>query len=636
MRDKLIVERSHQRSVSFGIDKDSFYSRKMVFGDELRNLIEENEELIQTAMPFINELYDFVKGSNFFVILTDKDGCILNMIGDEKIISEAYSFKMIPGASMNEENIGTNAMGTSIAEDMPVQISGDEHFINAYHRWTCSGAPIKNHNGQIIGSLDLTGYSEAVHSHTLGLVVAAVNAIGKALEINKYNAKMQMDKTNLEIILNSIEAGLLTVNLEGRILATNKQVLEMFGYTEKDMHKLMAFELFEGWQIIKDFLELEKPFLNEDVYVNARRNKLQFNLSAYPVFGKDKALQEIVCVFKDVKKVRKLAGKIISGRAVYSFNKIIGSNEKFLKIIEYAKKISDSKSTILILGESGTGKEVFAQAIHNHSSRAEEPFIAVNCGALPRNLIESELFGYEEGSFTGARKGGYAGKFELADGGTIFLDEIGEMPSDMQVRLLRVIEESVINRIGSSKQFPVNVRIIAATNKDLMAETERGNFRKDLYYRLNVLPIYLPPLRERINDIPLLLDHFMNMLSKRLNKRKIYITDEYLDYLLHYDWPGNIRELENFVELIINTESLPSSIKNIKEKGALPLIEEDNNILTLDIVEKQHILKVLKKFNWNISLTAKAIGMGRNTLYRKMEKYEIECSETEQCSDIEQ
>jgi len=197
-------------------------------------------------------------------------------------------------------------------------------------------------------------------------------------------------------------------------------------------------------------------------------------------------IEEITIILDELKKSRKFSGKILSGQATYTFEQVIGKNEKFMKIVAYAKKIADSKSTVLITGESGTGKEVFAQAIHNYSIRKDEPFIAVNCGAIPRTLIESELFGYEDGAFTGAKKGGNAGKFEIAEGGTVFLDEIGEMPTDMQVKLLRVIEAGVITRIGSSIETPIDVRIIAATNKNLKNEVESGNFRKDLYYRLNV------------------------------------------------------------------------------------------------------------------------------------------------------
>lgn len=337
---------------------------------------------------------------------------------------------------------------------------------------------------------------------------------------------------------------------------------------------------------------------------------------------------------------RKLGEKLSNGKAIYTFDKIIGRNAEFLKIMEYAKKISDSKSTILITGESGTGKEVFAQAIHNYSSRKDNFFVAVNCGAIPVNLIESELLGYEDGAFTGAKKGGNAGKFEIADGGTIFLDEIGEMSLDMQVRLLRVIEEGVINRIGSARPSPVNVRIIAATNKDLDEEVRTGNFRKDLFYRLNVLPIHLPPLRERQEDIDLLLDYYMNKISKKLGKKKIYLNNNLLDKFLHYEWPGNIRELENIVELIVNTEEVSMDVIYRMRPHIIigDHLSKDNTAIEdmkLENVEKNHIIKVLKNFRCNISLSAKAMGIGRNTLYRKMEKYNISCSVLEQCSIME-
>jgi len=337
----------------------------------------------------------------------------------------------------------------------------------------------------------------------------------------------------------------------------------------------------------------------------------------------------------EVEKERKLAGKISKGQAIYTFEKIIGKNEGFLKIIEYAKKIADSKSTVLITGESGTGKEIFAQSIHNYSNRREKPFIAVNCGAIPGTLIESELFGYEEGAFTGAKKGGAAGKFEQAHGGTIFLDEIGEMPLDMQIKLLRVIEEGVINRIGSGKHTPVSVRIIAATNKDLKLEMEKGNFRKDLFYRINVLPIGLPSLRERKEDIEPLINYYMTKTSKRLNKKMVNISKEDMRRLINYHWPGNIRELENVIELIINTEEvqLNSLDKSFfKEEKELCF----NSSFTLEQVEKLHISNVLRESKGNVSTAAKNLNIGRNTLYRKIEKYNIDCSIFEHSSEMEQ
>jgi transcriptional regulator with PAS, ATPase and Fis domain len=303
--------------------------------------------------------------------------------------------------------------------------------------------------------------------------------------------------------------------------------------------------------------------------------------------------------------------------------------------VEYAKKVADSRSTILITGESGTGKELFAQAIHNESARRDEPFVAINCGAIPRELIESELFGYDDGAFTGARRGGKPGKFEIADGGTLFLDEIGDMPLDMQVKLLRAIEDGVVTRIGGSRPIPVDVRIIAATNKDLEQEVRKGNFRKDLYYRLNVIPLRLPPLRERKDDIPILIEYFMKRISRRLNKKPVEIPENIMKALTEYNWPGNIRELENFVEFVINSEGIIPVL--VEEKFSMNItLDRDLPNNSLEAAEKEHILRVLELNGWNIASAARELGIGRNTLYRKIKKYNLDrCAKKEQCSIIE-
>jgi PAS domain S-box-containing protein len=623
------VERSHKRCMDMGIPSDRVYSARIITGNELQKKLQERQELVLTAGPFMDQLYNFVKGSGFFAMLTDESGCILNVIGDDGILAEAFKLKMIPGAHMDEESIGTNAMGTAIAEGIPVQISGEEHFITAYHQWTCSGAPIRDPKGCIIGSLDLTGYSRNVHSHTLGMVVAAVNAIEKMLVIKEYNTKLTLAKNHFETIIESLAAGILTSDMDGRIMMLNKNAMDMFGMSQKELLSKHIYQLFEGWGKVVDTLKAREAFHEEDVYVNTNTNKLQFSLSAYPIYGEVGELQEIIYVFKEIKRIRSLANRIMGSKAIYTFDKIIGSNERFLEIIEYAKRISDSKSTILITGESGTGKEVFAQAIHNHGNRRDEPFVAINCGAIPRNLVESELFGYEEGAFTGAKRGGAAGKFEIADGGTIMLDEIGDLPIDMQTKLLRVIEEGVISRIGSTKQIPINVRIIAATNKNLIQEVEKGNFRLDLYYRLNVLPINLMPLRERRDDIPAIARYFMKTISKRLNKKEVRMDDRTIQHLIQYNWPGNIRELENVIERMINMQS--HSIEFMAGKYCNTAQADDaEDCVNLEQMEIRLIRKALLRCEGNITSAAKALGVGRNTLYRKMTKYGIECTDVAQ------
>ena len=238
--------------------------------------------------------------------------------------------------------------------------------------------------------------------------------------------------------------------------------------------------------------------------------------------------------------------------AFFTFENIIGESEEIKSIIFNCKLISNSPSTVLIEGESGTGKEVLAQAIHNYSIRRDNRFIAINCGAIPKNIIESELFGYEEGAFTGGKKGGNIGKIELAHKGTLFLDEIGDMPYDMQIKLLRVLQEGRITRVGGNYEIPVDMRVIAATNKNLRAEVKKGRFREDLYYRLCVIPIRIPSLRDRRKDIGNLIDYFLEMKSIKLKKNIRELDEELLKQLLNYSWPGNIRELENTIENIVN------------------------------------------------------------------------------------
>lgn len=629
------IEESQKRSVLTGISSKNLFSTKIISGIELQDILYKNNELIQAATPFMNHLYNFVKKSEFFATLCDGEGCILNILGNEKILSEALKLKMIKGAYMDEVHIGTNAMSLAISEKGPIQISGDEHFIEAYHRWTCSAAPIKDINGNVIGVINLTGYTGNAHLHTLGMVVAAADAIETMLEINKYNSMLEISQKRLENTSNSIASGILNCDLFGNIVTMNKQAIRMLGCTTDDMVKIKISDFIQNWEEIIKHIKVKNALINEDIYIHAKINKLQYNFTLYPIYDSKMNIEEITVVINELKKSKKSLEKISGGQAKYTFSQVIGKNENFVKIINYAKKVADSKSTILITGESGTGKEVFAQAIHNYGTRKDEPFIAVNCGAIPGTLIESELFGYDEGAFTGAKKGGNAGKFEIADGGTIFLDEIGEMPIDMQTKLLRVIEEGVITRIGSSIEIPIDVRIIAATNRNLKSEIESGKFRTDLYYRINVIPICLPPLRERREDIPELVNYYMQKISQKLNKKIINIPEAYMNYLVNYNWPGNVRELENVIELVVNSEEFNFNLNNkLDEIRINPSISTEN--ISLELMEKQHIIKVLKDVKGNMTLAANILEIGRNTLYRKIEKYNIDYSKIEHCSETEQ
>jgi len=624
------ILQSHDRSKAFGIQTRQTFSSKILKEEALEKVLQKNKLLIALSEPIINNLYNFVKGSGFFGILTDANGCILNIMGDENVLETAFNLDMVPGAYMSEQHIGTNAMGTALWEKKPVQISGDEHFVEVYHRWTCSAAPIQDPRGSIIGTLNLTGFSNLVHSHTLGMVVAAVQSIELALKHQQIKDKLLWSRQYADTVIDSIPKGILTVSPRGFIKSINRKGQKIVGYSKEALIGLRIEEFFMDWPKIKTSFTNQKFHLKSRTYIQQEHQTLEIDVELYPIFDTREKEKGMICIFSEVPRISQEEQSSVH-HSMYTFDKIIGRNKKFLNTLEYAKQIANSPSTVLISGESGTGKEVFAQSIHRSSDRQNQPFIPLNCGAIPKDLIESELFGYEEGAFTGARKGGNKGKFELAHKGTLFLDEIGEMPLFMQTHLLRVLEEREFFRIGGGKKIPVDVRIIAATNKDLRSEVEKGNFRKDLYYRINVLPLSLAPLRQRKDDIPLFIDYFMTTKSLKLGRKPFSLSKDKLEELLHYHWPGNIRELENIVEQLVNAQTTVTNhpdqemvVENFPNSDDYGSSADSNTSLQpLSAVEKDHIIRVLTHFDHNITASAKALGLGRNTLYRKMDKYQI-------------
>ncbi|MCG8482607.1 MAG: sigma 54-interacting transcriptional regulator, partial [Clostridia bacterium] len=513
-----IIKRSHERSKNYGVDKNRVVSKKILTRKEVTLQIKNNQELLRIATPFLKILYDLLVDSGFFIVLTDKEGCILSTIGDKAILDAAINMNMIVGAYMDESSIGTNAMGTAIKENMPIQISAKEHFITAYHRWTCSAAPIHNINGEIIGTLNLTGNSDKVHPHTLGLVVAAVRSIENQIKSELAHEEVIQTYQYLNTIMDSVSLGIFAVDKKGIVKNINKIACKMIHMERKNILDKSVESVLSNWHVIFEHIKSGKDFQNEEIVLKSNNLNKRYNLNVYPIKDEKSNVIGMVVSLKDIQNVYNLVNKYTGMRARYTFDDIIGASKEIKMIIEHSKSIANSPSTVLISGESGTGKEILAQAIHNFSSRRDKGFVAINCGAIPQNLIESELFGYADGAFTGAKKGGNPGKFELANGGTLFLDEIGEMPLDMQIKLLRVLQEGCITRVGGDKYIEVNVRIIAATNRDLLKEVQNGKFREDLFFRLSVIPIIMPPLRERKKDIPLFIERFLKIKAVKINK----------------------------------------------------------------------------------------------------------------------
>src|SRR6185369_5826656 len=452
---------------------------------ELRERLYNKQHLVKVARPFMDNLYNFVKGSGFQVVLTDEDGFLLEVLGDNEIVSRTQEVNLCPGGNWSEAVKGTNAIGTAIVEKRPVQIYAWEHYCRLHHFLTCSASPIFDPDGDMVGILDISGDYRVANAHTLGMVVAAVNAIENQLRLQRATNKLYMAYRYSNALLENMSDGLISINNNGIVTEINAKGGEIFGVNPALVKGRHVEQIYNARATILQVLSEGKEYEDREIIIEKMGKKIYSSASLL----RDDAggIIGAVAVFREMNNRQPAKRPTILHSHCYTFDDIIGESLAMVAHKQWAKLAAASSSTVLINGESGTGKELFAQAIHNASPRRDRQFIAINCAALPENLIESELFGYEEGTFTGAKRGGQAGKFELSDGGTIFLDEIGDMSLNVQAKLLRVIQEKTVARIGAVNEKHVDIRIISATHKNLQAEVQLGNFRQDLYYRLNVL-----------------------------------------------------------------------------------------------------------------------------------------------------
>lgn len=454
--------------------------------------------------------------------------------------------------------------------------------------------------------------------------------------------KQQVFTEIMQGILQNPYTGIIMVDNEGYITIINQTYLELLGLKESDAINRHVTEvtphsrlpevletkevhLADHWRVNEhDTIVFRMPLYRDGQMIGAMGQSLVLDAAGVKILSKKlRDLEGQLAVYKDV------LSSIYSSK--YSFADIVGVNQQLRHIKNLALRAANSGSTVLIQGESGTGKELFAHAIHQASPRAESPFVRVNCAAMPEHLLESEMFGYEEGAFTGARKGGKPGKFELAHRGVIFLDEIGDMPLAMQSKLLAVLQEREMERVGGTKPIRVDVQIIAATNRDLQDMVIKGKFREDLFYRLNVVTINVPALRDRREDIPLLVKYLVPKLNRRMHTQVEKIAPETTEFLSRYDWPGNVRELENLLERAINVADLHQQDCLTQEHFpflasllSLPMqthTSVDNLGEAVEQTEKATILRVLVATGNNKARAARILGINKSVLYRKLEKY---------------
>ncbi len=619
---------SWKRCRAWGIDPYLRKTNKVMEGEKLQQRLREKYPLLQVVKPYMQNIYNIVEGSGFIIFLSDNDATVLHVVGEEKVLEEYKSDSNFQvGANWSEDCVGTTAVNMVLKEERPIQISGKEHYCYEQRKWTCSGVPIKDASGKPLAVLSMAGRSEQFHLHTLGMLVAAEMAIENQLQVMEASEKMMLTARYHRAVMDAVTEGILSIDRNGIITYMNKSASKILLYDAKKAIGKHVTEIVDFRPVILDVLNAGKGYKNKEFIINSKRGRLHFVKSAIPIVDENGEIDGVVDVFREIKEIKSLVNQMVGAQAQFDLTDIVGESKEILEAKRQAVTAAHCFSNVLLMGESGTGKELFAQAIHNESSRACGPFIAVNCGAVPRDLIEAEFFGYEEGAFTGARQGGRPGKFEMAAGGTIFLDEIGEMPIDMQVKLLRVLQEKRVTRVGGNKTIPVDVRVIAATNKQLRREMEEGTFRKDLFWRLNVITINIPPLHQRKGDVLLLAGYF---LRKYVKEDGVCRLDEKTSEILeNYSWPGNVRELENALERavifaenqVILPEHLPKNILNNHKKR----ISMYYHFGTLKQVEEEAIREVLEFCRGNISQAANLLGIARNTLYCKMRNYGIKC-----------
>ena len=614
------IRRSWERSIHYGVNREN--TENLVLDKGLiRHILEHNQALIQCATEVLSHMFSGSTPVASNMALANAEGVVIAAFVPEGDVAPMPD--IVLGALSSENITGTNGIGTCLAEKCPIEIIGVEHFRRLGERWSCSAAPIFDEQHNILAVLNVGQHMERYHSHTFGMVKAAAYAISEQMRLRALLRRQ-------ESIMELLDEGILVLSRSGNIRMMNRLAAHIMGLAAPVWNR-DVFGLLRDSSLLHDILQSASTVRDKEARFDFVARGCVCLYSVLPVADTD----DIILVFREAQKMRKLAVQMTGNRATYTFSDIVGQSLELRQAIMEAQMVAPRACTVLLLGESGTGKELFAQSIHNATAQSSAPFITVNCGAIPRNLLESELFGYEYGAFTGASKSGKPGKFELASGGTIFLDEIGEMPLDAQVALLRLLQNGEVTRVGGTVSRKVDVRVIAATNRNLEKMMHEGTFREDLFYRLNVYPISIPPLRERRGDIPLLAHKFLEIFSRKLNREILTLDAEVLRALERYPWPGNVRELENVMErmvyqvkgTMIGVTDLPPVL--CSQSGTDGKNEPAGTTLGCcrHVAEREHIRKLLMKNGGNVRQTAEVLGLSRPYLYHKMKELGIDVAE---------
>ncbi|MEX3935207.1 sigma-54-dependent Fis family transcriptional regulator [Paraburkholderia phymatum] len=647
------VVRSWTRCVeNYGLDPDASAPPPVMTSAELALRREQNADLVDCAKLEMATLYQQLGDSELAVVMTDADGVILHLASSPEFASEVEDWGLCAGAIWNEREAGTNGMGTCLAEGEPVAVRQREHFYSRYGTLTCAAAPVLDECGSIAGVLDVTSRSPLLQQHSLVLVGMSRQMVENRLLDARHTHAYRIQFHSRPEFVGTLHAGKLTVDEDGAILGANRSALVQLGF--------VSLEGIAG----KSITDIFNASLEEIVARSARssfypiaiyRTHASSRFFVVAQEPRDRAAREAIAPAQRAASNGDTAatGTRRPARATRTTGapgagavRVEFGDAQIASQFDLGARVIDRGIAVLVHGETGSGKEVFAHALHAASERGNGPFVAVNCASLPEHLIESELFGYRAGAFTGAQREGRRGKILQADGGTLFLDEIGDMPLALQARLLRVLEEREVTPLGSETVVKVDFQLVSASHRDLAELVESGQFREDLYYRLNGVMLELPPLRARKDKLALI----RHLLEKEQTPAP-RLSADVRQILLDCDWPGNIRQLRNVLRTAavlcngdeLTTAHLPAWLvqrdKNLhrsrpggpaaalpdSDEAADPEDEMDaaaplNAILQ---AEREALLALLDKHRWNVSQVAIALGITRNTLYRKMKRVHI-------------
>ena len=617
-----VIARSWQRCIDRKVGLDSkALEIPVVSSSALKRNRERSRQLIAHSEPIMAQLHEQISGTSSVVVLTDATGVVLHSVGDPEFMAKARLVTLQPGGLWTEEANGTNAIGTALIEKVPVSVQSGEHFIETNQFLSCSAAPIFDPCGRMLGVLDVSSDSAAYQHHTMALVSMYAQAIE-----NQFFDRQRSDEIILHFhlrpeFIGTLYEGIAVFSLDGRFVGGNRAAMVQLGLDRYDAERRSFCDIFD---LTLAGLFEQTRVLPQPINRFRLRNGVE-------LFGRVKFSASVSPITYLPIRYPVTAGRPGTSR--------VGGGSGSLAVLDLGdparesairkvEKVLGHDIPLMIEGESGTGKEMFARAVHADGPRKSAPFVALNCAAIPEGLIESELFGYCDGAFTGARRSGSIGKIQQADGGTLFLDEIGDMPSSLQARLLRVLQDRTVTPLGGTKTFPVDFKVICATNRRLRDEVAAGRFREDLYYRLNGLLLTLPPLRNRADRIALACS-IQQTLSP--GKAPIGFSPEVLDLFSRHSWPGNVRQMTNVIRtaLALSEGSGEIAVEHLagdfleqigvqaEEPGNRSVLESGSGSGCLEEVETVAIRGVLRECNGNVSAAARQLGVSRSTLYRK-------------------